>query len=166
MWLILGKRVRTVNSSTWGKIFLVYFVVLALYSAFNIESMAATIAGGGFVGIALYFVSNPAYVILFFSLIFFNRSVSWWKNVIAAAAIIFASNNVSFPRLLKSGLPAEVGYRASLDSIVAQSLMAVGWSYDAFWVFYYIVLPLGLIVGAAWLVGWVRFGRMNGGGSK
>lgn len=137
--------------------FLVFFIVLTVYLYDNNDKIANTIANDGSTGIFWYFVSNPAYLLLLFSIFYFNREVEVWKNVVGSVMIIVASDIISYPRFLTSGMDKELALLASSDGLVIHRLLSYGFVYKTAFMVFYLILPIVLIIGALTILGITNF---------
>jgi len=138
---------------TLGYIFLVLFGVLVLYSGFHNTEFTMMIASGTLQGLIYYIISNPAYIIIFAGVLLSNQAAAW-KEILAALALIWAFDIVSFPRLPSEALPTDVNFLANSDAIFIEKLNSIlQLDYSTMWNFYYIILPLLLVGASAWLLG-------------
>ena len=133
--------------------FVIGFIVLTIYLGSNDVKVAGIIANDGINGIFWYVLSNPAYILLIVSIYMINSEAGYIKNTIGAFMIIFASDVVSYPRLLSTGLPADPSILASSDALVVNKLLSMGFSYSTAHSFYYTVLPIILVVSALAILG-------------
>lgn len=154
-------KVKIMNNSTFGKVFLAYFVVITCLIAFQYQTFVGIIADGGLAkGLLFYFLLNVDYLLLLIAIMYFSRGTNFFKRVIATFFIIWAIDIISFPRLSQAGLPPEMVYRTSSDAIIATAITSNGVPFTTFWWAYYLVLPVILILLAAWMLGIVELARM------
>ena len=142
-----------VDKKTFAIGFIVAFGLLTYYLWQNNESVASTIANNGLDGIFWYFISNPAYVLLLISIYMLNKDAGALRNIGGTLMILFASDIVSYPRLPESGFPNDLAILASSDGIVMNKLIEMGFSYSTSWNFFYLVLPISLMLGALAVLG-------------
>lgn len=133
-------------------IFVAYVVVLTIYTFYNNEVVVATINNNGMKGFLYYFISNPAYVLLFVSIAFFNKEVNIIRNTLAGFLIIYSADIVSYPRLASSAANSPY-LLASSDGIVMTHLLKLGLSYSYAYTLYYLIMPIALLIVALWLLG-------------
>lgn len=132
-------------------------ILLSFYLWKNNDSIAQIIANDSTLGIFLYILSNPAYLLLFFTILVVNQEAGFFKNLIASTMIIYSSDIISFPRLPPSGLPTTIDILASSDGLVIHKLLHIGLTYQVAWTFYYLILPIGLTLGALAILGYTNF---------
>ena len=153
-----------VYKKTFSLGFVVFFFALTYYLYNNNDSIANVIANDGVQGTIWYFVSNPAYLLLFLSVFYFNSEAGLLKNAIGSLFIIYASDIISFPRLSPAGLGDNVNLLASLDGLFFNKMLAQGFNYNNLYSFYYFVLPIALIIGAISILGIHNFFKQLTGG--
>ena len=150
----------TLNKKNIGIGFLVYFVAITLYSGLYNSDYINKILGGGLMGILYYVVANPAYLIVFFTVII-SKTEQVWKEITAAIALIIAIDIISFPRVSSVAFPTDPNFLANSDAIFMGKMMEMfsTVSYHTLWNIYYIVIPIALILGASQLLGFTHFGK-------
>mgnify|MGYP001568267427 CR=1 FL=1 len=152
------------DKKTFSLGFIIFFVVLTYYLYTNNDSIANIIANDGVQGTIWYFVSNPAYLLLFLSVVYFNSEAGILKNAVGALMIIYASDIISYPRLSPAGLGDNINLLASLDGLFFNKMLAQGFSYSTLYSFYYLILPIVLIIGAISILGIHNFFKHLTGG--
>jgi len=152
------------DKKTFIFIFLAGFIVMTIWLDIHDVSIANTIAHDGFKGITWYFFTNPAYILLFFSFFVLNAEVGFSRNAIGAILFIVASDIISYPRLLSSGLPTDISILASSDGLVITNLMRYGLSYANSHFIFYRILPIALVIAAVQVMGIHNFHKYLSGG--
>ena len=142
-----------VDKKTFSIGFVIAFVILSIYTYKNNDQISSTIANGGSTGILWYFLTNPAYVLILFSVFYFNSDNLVWRNVLGSFMIIIAADIVSYPRFLTSGIGNEAALLASSDGIIMKRLLSEGFAYNTAFMIYYLILPIVLIIGALAILG-------------
>lgn len=133
-------------------LFVAYVVILTIYTFYNNEKIVATINNDGMTGFLYYFISNPAYVLLFISIAFFNREVNIIRNTLGGFLIVYSADIISYPRLASS-MSNSPYLLASSDGIVITHLLKLGISYPHAYILYYLIMPIALLIIALWLLG-------------
>lgn len=141
------------DKKTFAWVFVILFGVLTYYLWQNNDSVAGIIANDGWTGIAWYIISNPAYILLMISIYLLNRETNLIRNAIGSFLIIYSSDIISYPRLPSSAFPQDVSILASSDGLIITKLLKAGFSYETAWNFYYLVLPIGLVIIALAILG-------------
>ena len=134
-------------------IFTAAFIALTVYIYFNNSYVEQTIVNDGLKGVLFYILSNPAYVLLFFSIMHYNQEIGILKNVIGGFVLVLALDIVSFPRLSQVTFPVDVSSLASSDALLVGKIMSFGVSYSYAWTFYYLVVPIVLIIASLQILG-------------
>ena len=140
--------------------FVIFFVVLTIYLYKNNDAVATTIANDGAKGTFYYFISNPAYILLFLSIFYLNSEARPWRNIVGSLMIIIASDIISYPRLPTTGFEKELAILASSDGIFIKNMISHGFSYQTSFMIYYLVLPIALVVGALAILGIHNFFKL------
>ena len=133
--------------------FMVFFVVLTIYTYLNNDAIANIIANNGMQGMIYYFVTNASYVLLLLSIILINSEINPVRNVIGALMLITAFDIVSYPRFSPIGMPQDLSFLASSDGIILNHLISSGINYSTAYNLFYLILPLALVVGALAILG-------------
>lgn len=145
--------------------FVIAFVILVVYIYQNNDQISSTIINDGSTGILWYFLTNPAYVLILFSVIYINSDNVIWRNFLGSVMIIVAADIVSYPRFLTSGIGNEAALLASSDGIIIKRLLSEGFAYNTAFTIYYLVFPIALMVGALAILGihnFFKFMRKGG----
>lgn len=129
------------------------FIALTIWIYFNNSYVEQTIVHDGLNGVLFYILSNPAYILLFFSIIHYNQEMGIIKNIIGGFALVLALDIVSYPRLPQGTMPLDVSSLASSDALLVGKIMSFGVSYNYSWTFYYLILPIILIIVALQILG-------------
>jgi len=148
------------NKKNVGIGFLVYFIAITLYSGFYNSEYVAKILGGGLMGLVYYIIANPAYLIVFFTVII-SETEQIWKEVLAAVSLVLALDITSFPRLPIESFPTDPNFLANSDALFMAKIMEMfpTVAYHTLWNIYYIAIPIVLILGASQLLGFTHFGK-------
>ena len=133
---------------------LVGFLFIAVWTFLNIDSVGSKIAGNGFQGIFWYVVTDFRNWVVVLSVLLLPTSTGFFRKLSAGLMIALAADIVSYPRLL-SVVPVEgEAIRSSLDWIIVSALpFEYGFSFQL----YYLVLPIALMIGAFYLLGFRVF---------
>ena len=145
------------DKRTFSYIFIGAFIFMAWYLYSNNDSIASIISQNGFNGVFWYFASNFSYILILVSVFALNREVGLIKNLVGSIFLIVAIDILSFPRFSPVGLTKEVMLLASNDGIVMSKLLALGLEYSTAYTFYYLVLPIALILGSVSILGITDF---------
>ena len=148
-----------IDKKTFAYSFVIGFIFLTWYLYSNNDSVASIIANDGFQGIFWYIVSNPAYILLFISIYALNTEAGFWSNTIGSFFILYASDIISYPRLSPVAMPLNNPILASSDTLFITQLTQWGLSYTNSWTFYYLVLPILLIIASLQILGITNFTR-------
>ena len=157
----MNLRMRTnLNKKNVGIGFLIYFIAITLYSGFYNSEYVSKILGGGLMGLFYYIIANPAYLIVFFTVII-SETEQVWKEVLAAVSLIIAIDIISFPRLPIDSFPIDPNFLANSDALFMAKIMEMfpTVAYHTLWNIYYIAIPILLILGASQLLGFTHFGK-------
>lgn len=141
-----------VDKKKFALIVVVLFIMLTIYLYMNNDSVASIIVQDGLKGLMWYILSNAAYVLIFLSIILFNRGVPFIKNIAGATLLVYAFDIVSYPRFSPSGMPMEVALLASSDGIIMNKLITI-MPYSSAYTFYYLILPISMILLSLYLLG-------------
>lgn len=146
---------------------LVAFTALAVFLAFQSDSIAVSMRDGDFWTALLYsYVLNPSNILIILSVVLLNRD-KVFQAILASFLIIFAFSAVSFPHLVGSdGLPLEANAYGSTDTIVIRQLNELGVAHPVSWFLYYIIGPILALLLALYLLGYKAFVKkfVGGGG--
>ena len=144
---------------TFSYIFVGYIILLAWYMYFHNDEIAQLIIAGGVQGTLIYLFSNPANVLLVVGIVMFNtgENTNVFKNVLGGIMILISADILGFSRFSPTGLPTDAGLLASPDGIVITKLLAIGMSYSVAYTFYYLILPVLLVLGALAILGFNNF---------
>lgn len=147
------------NNKNFSLIFVVAFSILTYFLYANNDIIANTIATDGLGGVAWYYLSNVNYVLLIIAIIFINKGsgLPAWRALLGALAIVMATDIVGFPRFSPAAFPTDLSVLASSDAIIIKKLMSFGFSYTYVYGFYYLVLPIILMLVALQSLGIVQF---------
>lgn len=138
-------------------IFVIGFFALTYYLWQNNDLIAKTIVNNGFQGLFWYFISNANYVLILISIMVLNTEVGFIRRTIGALMTVYSFDIVSFPRLSPTGLSSDIAILASSDGLVVQELLKFGMPYQTAYTFYYLVLPILLMVAALTMLGFAQF---------
>jgi len=83
----------------------------------------------------------------------YNQEIGILKNVIGGFVLVLALDIVSFPRLSQVTFPVDVSSLASSDALLVGKIMSFGVSYSYAWTFYYLVVPIVLIIASLQILG-------------
>jgi len=149
------------DKKTFAYGFLIAFGVLTWYLYSNNDLIATAIAHDGINGMFWYFISNMSYVLLIFAIVILNRDsgVSTIRSLLGAILIIYAFDIVSYPRFSPVAMTTDLTMLASSDALAINKIKALGFSYPTTYTFYYLVLPLLLLVLSIQLLGIDNFYR-------
>ena len=86
-----------------------------------------------------------------------NTEVGFIRRTIGALMTVYSFDIVSFPRLSPTGLSSDIAILASSDGLVVQELLKFGMPYQTAYTFYYLVLPILLMVAALTMLGFAQF---------
>lgn len=142
----------------FAKLFIAYIIIISVWLGLNNDSIAASIAAGGIVGIAFYVVTSPDSLLIFIS-VFSSSQKAVWKRALAGLNTVITFDILSFPRLSHSGMSSDPSLLASIDGFTAKWALANGISYGVFWAVFYVVLPILLTLLSAWLLGLVNLAK-------
>lgn len=138
-------------------LFLVYIIGITIYSYFAYDSLVRVISTDGLWGSFWYFFINPVYIMLFISIILFNKRVGFFRNIMGSALLIFASDIISFPRLSSLGFTQDINLSASLDGLIISKMLSYGFSYSTTYILYYLIIPILSILLALYILGYQNF---------
>jgi len=151
-----------------GYFWVALFALYALYMAFNAENIAAKMASSPLhIALFWYMVGSPQYLLLMWFIIStahgeITRKI---KAFLASLLIIFGLDIVGFVRLSRSGMSTDVVAKMNSDTYIVTWLMnTTHMSYDYTYWLYYVILAIGVIVLALWLLGEVEFSKKFSGG--
>lgn len=155
-----SRRMKTLNKKNIGIGFLIYFIAITIYSGIYNSDYISKILGGGLMGLVYYIVANPAYLLVFMTIII-SETEKVWKEILSAVLIIWAIDIISFPRMPIDAFPTDPNFLANSDFIFMTKLTTIfsSVSYATLWKIYYIVLPIALVIGASQLLGFTHFGK-------
>lgn len=146
-------------------IFVIVFILMTYYLYYNDVMIAQTIKDDGLKGMIFYFASNLAYVLIFVGILFFNKDKNMVSNILGAFMLIYAIDIISFPRFMSSGMSQDLGFLASSDGVFISRFMEMGFQYANLHLFYYLILPIALILGSVYILGTDNFiKKIIGGG--
>ncbi|MEK6884808.1 MAG: hypothetical protein AABY22_34570 [Nanoarchaeota archaeon] len=145
------------DKKNFAIIYIIAFGILAYFLWSNNDSIAATISSGSAQGVFYYFLSNPIYILLVASVLYFNQEAGYIRNIIGSFLIILSSDIISFARLPSGGFNGDIFLEASPDSLVMHELVAKGMGYSTAYTFYYLVLPILLTLIALQVLGLHNF---------
>lgn len=152
---------------TWGKVAAVGIVVFIGYLAFNDVSIANKIGDASSPWSALfwYYATNIGYVIILLSpLALHKNGGNWFKEFVAGVFLVLLVDITNFPRMLSTGIATDITARANSDFIIANLFMSdLGWNYTWFYWTYYLVIPVLLLGGIIYLLGFYRFAKQVNG---
>ena len=139
-------------------------IILGAWSFYVIFSMIFypqfidKIAVSGFlVGITLYLLTNPTYLMLMFYIIK-GDTRSKFKATIASILIIFAFDMVASPRVMIEELLATGSSTIiNMGGITMRAMMGLGFPATLAWYMYYMVLPIIFFGCALELLGIIDF---------
>ncbi len=147
-----------VKTRTW--------VVLGVWSAYVVfwliyaqRISEIIVASGLIVGIILYLLGNPAYLILIYSIYEYGRKHgrTAWKNVVASVLMIIGFDMATLPRLaITDPLTNGTATSTNIGSIVMRGLEQV-FPHNVSYYLLYLVLPIALIAMAVELLGITNF---------
>ena len=100
-----------------------------------------------------FFITHLSYVLIFVSLLILNSEAGAIKNIIGALLLITSFDILSLPRMDSSGLSADPILLGSSDGIIITKLMEMGYSYSTIYPFYYLIMPIILVLTALWVLG-------------
>ena len=134
-------------------IFTAAFIVLTIYTYLNNSYVEQTITRDGLQGVLFYIITNPAYILLFFSIIHHNQEMGIIKNIIGGFILVLALDIVSYPKLPQASFPLDLSSLASSDALLVGKIMSFGISYSYAWTFFYLILPIILIITSLQILG-------------
>lgn len=154
-----------IDKQKLGLIFIISFILLTLWIGINNQKFVTTISSGSFgIAILYYIISRVDYLLIFISL-FLLRISTPIKEFFAGILLIWSIDILSFPRLPMQNLTTDTSLMANSDFLFMSKLLAITkWEYTFAWKFYYIVLPIILVLLVGYTLGLVKLGkRLNGG---
>ena len=136
------------------QLFVMYFVGLTLFLLAKTDQVAVWMNNSGLpTAFAIHLLTNPAYLLIIFGLMFYGTS-SKVRSFLSGVAMVVAFDIVSLPRLSPSVFTVvDTATRTNIDAVVAQAAINAGISYQIFYVAYYVLLPLALMYLAVNLLG-------------
>lgn len=149
-----------IDNKKFAIAFIVGFILLTLVIGLNNERFIEKISTAK-IGEALlyYFISRIDYVIIFSS-IFLLRISTPIKEFFAGLTLILAIDILSFPRLPSDAMTAVPSLMANSDYIFMKHLISfTNWNYTFAWKFYYIFMPIFLILLVGYILGLVKLGK-------
>ncbi len=137
-----------------ANLFLLYFVVLTIYSYLKIDDIATLMSNSPLpIAFAIHMITNPAYLLIVFGLVYW-RSDKKMSAFLAGILLVVAIDIISLPKLGTTGFTmVDAGIRTNIDAVVALAATAWGMSYELFRLLYYVVLPLSLVYLSVRLLG-------------
>lgn len=82
------------------------------------------------------------------------------KDLIGGILLVWAIDIISFPRLPMTGMTVDKALLANSDALFMTRILSLtGWEYSFAWKFYYMVLPIILIIAVGYILGFVNLGR-------
>jgi hypothetical protein len=149
------------NNSTYAKIVVAYIFVITLFTAFQFNTVVSWITTGGTLkGLTVYFLTNVDYLLIFISVMYFTKGVSFIKRIVGSILTVMVIDIISYPRLSPAGLPTEAVMRTSSDAIMATAATGAGIPYATWWWLYYLVTPIVLSVLILWVLGFWQLGQI------
>lgn len=146
--------------------FVLFFIILTFYLYNNNDDVANIIAHDGLYGLFWYFLSNIPYVLILISIFVLNPQVGFGRNLLGGFMMVYAMDIVSFPRLSVAGMTTDIGLLSSSDALVMNHILKLGINYSTAYTFYYLVLPILLILGSLSILGIHNFFKQLTGGQK
>lgn len=142
--------------------FIIFYVGMTYYLWQNNDSVAQIIANDSLKGVFFYLISNISYVMIVAAIFLLNSQTGFIRNIIASFTFIFGIDILSYPRLLLStgGLTTNVDILASSDALVMRHLLQAGIPYQMAFNFYYLILPIILLIVTIKLLGFTNFHKM------
>jgi len=141
---------------------LAYIVFFNFKSDSIVESIVAS--QNHFTALALVIFVNPTLILLILTLFHYLKNGMKLQEFTASVLLVLALEIVSLPWLPRTGMPAELSAKVSLDYVFANFWVDAGLGYGLFYFLYYLVIPLGLAWLALHLMGGVKFGNKMMGG--
>lgn len=140
--------------------FVIASIILVLYVGINNQKFVQVINSGNFsLSLFYYFLTRIDYMLILLSFLVFEISTPI-KEFFAGILFIWFVDITSFPRLPMSAFPTDPSFLANSDTIIMSKIISLThWSYNFAWKFYYIILPVILIILVARILGLVNLGR-------
>lgn len=138
------------------------FIIYVLFTLLFIDDITRLVANSNaFVGILVYLLGNPAYVILIYYVVkYSNRRI--WKKTLASIFMIFSLDAVALPRIMLSSIPND---GTNVAAIITKSLVNFGFNPTLAYYTFYLVLPIILFWTSMEWLGTVDFiKKMKNGG--
>lgn len=149
-----------IDNKKLGLGFIIVFILLVLYTGLNNQKFVDTISSGAFGSAILYYVITRIDYLFILISIFLLRISTPSKEFIGGILLIWAIDITSMPRLPMAGFPTDASFLANSDFIFMSRLIGfTNWDYAFAWKFYYIVLPIILIILAGYILGLVNIGK-------
>lgn len=140
------------------------FAVYCFYIYFNYNFLAGLVARDGITGYLIYFLTNPQYVaiMLFFA---FRRTDNKFNSILAGILIVIAFDAVSTPHCVPILQNATIQAENAIcsDTLTIHNFISLGIPYKTAHFFYYVLMPILLLLVALKLVGHDGFRRQTEG---
>lgn len=140
--------------------FIIIFILLVIYIGMNNQKFVVEISSTQFPRAILFYLASRVDYLLIFASLFMLKIATPIKELIAGILFIWALDIVSFPRLPIDAIPTDLSLMANSDYIIMTKILAITqWTYPFAWKFYYIFMPIILVLIAGYTLGFMNFGR-------